>query len=166
MKLNFCVTLVLFVVAVISSARLSIAWPYIENWPYTGLLYSVLFLLFSVIAGVKLQNHFIKPKSNISWLKVAVSFLLQFLVCSAFWSFSLRFLTEPQIAYAFEGATIVEKYRSSNHNYPGLCLRYEDGKTIRIDIPGQEELWQQVQIGFVVRKEFGKQEIFLLSHNE
>lgn len=159
MKSNFLVVLVLFVAAMASSARLSILWPYHENWPYTGLVYGALFLVLTAIVVITLRKHLIKPGSKISAAKIGASFLLYFLVSSAFWSFSLRYLTEPQIAHSFEKATVIEKYRSSNHNYPALCIRYADGTTIKLDVPGQEEVWQEVHIGSVVNKQFGKQEI-------
>ena len=159
MKSNFLLVLLLFVAAMASSARLSIAWPYRENWPYTGLVYGALFLVLTAIAIITLRKHFIKPDSNISVAKIGASFLLYFLVSSAFWSFGLRYLTEPQFSHSFEKATVLEKYRSSNHNYPGLSIRYADGTTIKLDVPGQEEVRQEVHIGSVVSKQFGKQEI-------
>jgi hypothetical protein len=166
MKTNFFVVLVLFVIAMASSARLSIAWPYRENWPYTGLVYGVLFLVSTATVVVTLRKHFIRLDSRITAAKIGASFLLFFLVSSAFWSFSLRFLTEPPIAYSFENAKVIEKYRSSNHGYPGLCIRYADGTTIKLDVPGQEEFWQKVAIGSTVRKQFGNETIFLVSEKE
>lgn len=166
MKTNFFVVLVLFVAAMASSARLSLAWPYRENWPFTGLVYGALFLVSTAIVIVTLRKHFIKSDSKIPAATLAASFLLYLLVSSAFWSFSLRFLTEPPIAYSFENAKVIEKYRSSNHSYPGLCIRYADGTTIKLDVPGQEEFWQKVAIGSTVRKQFGNETIFIVSEKE
>lgn len=159
MKSNFFVVLVLFIAAMAFSARLSFAWPYCENWPYTGLVYGALFLILAAIVVITLRKHLIKPDSKISAAKIGASFLLYFLCLSALLSFVLRFLTEPQIAHSFEKATVIEKYRSSNHNYPGFCIRYADGTIIKLDLPGQEEVWQKVHIGSVVSKQFGKQQI-------
>jgi hypothetical protein len=166
MKSNFLVVLVLFVTAMALSARLSLAWPYRENWPYTGLVYGVLFLVLTAIAIITLRKHFLQANFKISTAKIGASFLLYFLVTSAFWSFSLRFLTEPQIAHSFEKATVIEKYRSSNHNGPAFAVQRENGTIIKLDVPGQEEFWQKIAIGSTVRKQFGNERVFLVSEKE
>lgn len=165
MKSNFLIVLVQFVVAMAFSARLSIAWPYRENWPFTGLVYGALFVVLTAIAIITLRKDFLKPDSKISAAKIGASFLLYFLVSSAFWSFSLRFLTEPQIAYSFEKAKVIEKYRS-DHNGPAFAVQRENGSIIKFDVPGQEGLWQKVALGSTVRKQFGNETIFLVSETE
>lgn len=154
------IAVILFLAAAALSARLSIVWPYVENWPYTGLLYCALFLLLTVIVIVKLRNYLIEPESKISVAKIAASFLLYFLGASAFWSFSLRFLTEPQMAISFERAIVLNKYRSSNHNYPGIFVQYSNGTTLNLDMPGQDHFWHLVRNGSIVSKQCGKKVFF------
>jgi hypothetical protein len=165
MKSYFLVVLVLFVTAMAFSARLSIAWPYRENWPYTGLVYGAMFLVLTAIAMITLRKHLIKPHSKISAATIGVSFLLYFLVSSAFLCFGVRFLTEPQFSYSFAKAKVIEKFRS-DHNGPALSLQREDGTIIKLDIPGQDAIWHQAEIGSVVSKQFGKEEIIMFSEPE
>lgn len=163
MNRNLYVVLPLFTAAMLVSARLAIAWPYIENWPYTGLAYAVLFSLLAFTVALRMKHHIIRTDSPLTWSKVGGSLILFFCVGSAFWSSSLRFLTEPGISYAFGRATVTEKLRSSNHNYPCLRLLTDTGHEITLNIPGQERVWQRVHRGSTVKKHFGNEKILILS---
>lgn len=162
-KRNFGLALLLSVIAATLSARLSIAWPYVENWPYTGLAYGAFFLLVSIGVFGIFRENLISPASRLTWKGIGSTLVLVFFACSSFWAFSLRFLTEPGIACAFEMATVTGKTRSSNHNYPCLHLRTDKGKELVLDMPGQDALWQAARIGSKVKKRFGEQELELLS---
>ncbi len=163
---HFLLVFILFPLVLFVSTHFSLQLPYVENWPYTGTAYG---LGFSMILALLLsadKNYLHTVKSGNTRLSFVYIFSLLFLLFTIFWCFTVRQGTERLISYSFENAVVINKARSSNHNYPRLELETVDGKVIKLDIPGQDEIWENLKIGDRVSKEFRREEISLEFHHE
>lgn len=148
----------LFLIAVFVSGQAAIRLPYIENWPYTWMVYGSFF----GTMGIGLFIHLHRRKFILDPLSFRASGLIFFqllLILSAFFCLVVRSFVEPLHASSFEYVEVLKKYRSSNHNYPAMQMRLEDGRSIFLDLPGQEEMWQSVNVGDHLAKPFGKEKL-------
>lgn len=162
MKIRVFLTLLpLFLIAAFLSAHVATRLPYIENWPFTWVIYGGLFGAIGI--GVVIRLH--AKKFTLDRLSVRLAclvFLLYILMLSSFFCFALRPSIERLHAYSFKYGEVLQKFRSSNHNYPALQIRMEDGRSIYLDLPGQEEIWQRVNVGDHLTKPFGKETLLAL----
>lgn len=147
----------------LGALRASIALPYIENWPYTWIVYIAISAGGLALLLTTRRGNLLTPDSSITLSRLFYSFTLFFIAGSVFSAFALRRAIEPLQSYSFDSATVVGKYRSFNHNYPAIAVVTDDGRELAFDLPGQEELWTTVEVGGLVRKEFLREQIVVIS---
>mgnify|MGYP000586723435 CR=1 FL=1 len=142
---------------------ISLFLPYVENWPYTWIVYGTLSLIIGVIIATAVKHGLNAKSFGDPVMKIITTLIMGFFSFCVFWCFTLRRETEPLESLSFERAVVLNKDRSSNHNYPRLKLETEKGKVLTLDIPGQEDVWQKLKTGNQVKKSFRKEEILPLS---
>ncbi len=155
---GFLTLLPLWLIAVFVSAQAAIRLPYIENWPYTWVVYGSLFGTIGLGLFIRCSVKKFTP-DPLSFRGAGSIFLLTFPLLTAFLCFFVRSFVEPLHSSSFEYVEVLKKYRSSNHHYPAMQLRTEDGRSISLDLPGQEDLWQSVKVGDHLAKPFGDKKL-------
>ena len=151
----FLAIIPLFLIAAFLSAHVAIRLPYIENWPFTWVIYAGVFGATGIALVIRLQAKKITPVPS-SFRLACLVLLLYMLMFSSFFCLAVRSFIERLHAYSFEYGEVLQKFRSSNHNYPAMQILTEDGRSIYLDLPGQEEIWQNVNVGDHLAKPFGK----------
>lgn len=148
---NAVVKVALFLPAVFVGGQLAVRLPFIENWPYSWVVYEIVFASCCIFFAVRYR----RPLNRIE-LSAKSALLLGLcltLLMSAFLMFARSFV-EDRYSYSFARGKVISKYRSSNHNDPALEIVTESGHQFTLDIPGQEELWQAVNVGDYLQKSF------------
>ncbi|PHS01345.1 MAG: hypothetical protein COA78_22680 [Blastopirellula sp.] len=149
-----------FIISVFIASQLVFNLPYVENWPYTGLTYGVVFLFAFLIVTVLFKHQF-ATKSNTSLPALSMTCLGFTLLCSSFLSFTGRNFTEREISYSFQNGEIIEKYKSSEHEYLSLKVKIEDEQIIRLENI-KAETWNNLKAGDLINKSFGKPQVTLV----
>ncbi|WFB35436.1 hypothetical protein P3T73_14860 [Kiritimatiellota bacterium B12222] len=134
--------------------------PYIQNWPYTGLVYGVVAATLAGAFTLVMKSQ-LGEKGQWTLSKFILNVLLLFLILLSMVCLALRVSTEKVVAYAFDEALIREKVKNPLQDNLTFYLRLPDGEEVVLD--GYDpDLWGHLKSGDEVRKEFRQIDLQLL----